>query len=246
MNNKNSFLTVLLVGALMLSPAKTMAQSNVVSEAIGLGVELLRGLFSKKKSKKAKKQQDIITPIPNEVDQNVSQEITISGELGIFNLYGHVKSVVIMNKTTMDGVSWEESENYTFDRNGYIQTFKDYNMPEFFESCTRDINNRIIKGSYEFDFEYRYDNLGRLVYKSEDDGQFFYSEYKYEYDENGYIKMIKQSGTYFTNPDEDDTYAEDITNCTVLQCDEYGNWTKRKDIDSNGRAVTITRTISYY
>lgn len=90
MKNKNSFLTVLLVGALMLSPTKTMAQSNVVGETIGLGVELLGGLFSKKKNKKAKKQQDVITPIPNNIDQNVSQEKIISGELGIFNLYGPV------------------------------------------------------------------------------------------------------------------------------------------------------------
>ncbi len=94
MKNKNSFLTVLLVGALMLSPTKTMAQSNVVGEAIGLGVELLGGLF--------------------------------------------------------------------------------------------------------------------------------------------------------TNPDEEDGYTDIVINCTVLQCDEYGNWIKRKDIYNNGWSVIITRTISYY
>lgn len=246
MKNKNSFLTVLLVGALMLSPTKTMAQSNVVGEAIGLGVELLGGLFSKKKNKKAKKQQDVITPIPNNIDQNVSQEKIISGELGIFNLYGPVKSVVITNKTTMDGESWENIEKYTFDRNGYIQTFKDYNMTYFLANSERDAKRRLIKISYDGEIEYRYDDLGRLVYESETDGQFFDTELEYEYDEIGYVKTMRKVGSYFTNPDEEDGYTDIVINCTVLQCDEYGNWIKRKDIYNNGWSVIITRTISYY
>ena len=157
----------------------------------------------------------------------ISDNVKVKGELGMFQLQGPVREC-----------QWEEdgsSRTLGFDHQG-MWTSQDGTSP--FGSnvkVQRDVSGRIIKIGDTSDEEYRtykYNDEGQLTEMMEKymDGA---SVLKYTYNNDG--NCVKVISTYSGDDPVTIQY-------TIINTDDHNNWTKRKDQYGN----VATRTITYY
>ena len=158
------------------------------------------------------------------------------GELGLFELKGHVKSYTY---TTV----WGSTLTRTFNNNGFWQTYNGTMISSIYdEGIKRDNYGRIIEGCYEGGGEsWTYDEKGRGTSYTEvyyDGGE----TQTFTYDDNDLMikKHVEMLGmdTYW-NEDYDETYSDYIL-------DSHGNWISRTVHNPHVGSVTETRQITYY
>ena len=170
----------------------------------------------KKKVKKAK-------------PENTQIQITIPGELGMFDLRGPVKECKV--------VSGEETKVYGFDTNGMWTTEDGQSITEMYGNALhRDSKGRITMiGDVEENRKYQY-NANGFVTKFEQ--QYMSGGYtvKYTYNSKGECIKTAEKGS-----DMGESFTS-TSKYTILARDEQGNWTKRK----SNHGFTETRTITYY
>lgn len=154
------------------------------------------------------------------------------GELGIFDLHGPVSKC-----------TWDGSVTRTFSPNGWWTSHDGILLGDVYMKTRRDGMGRIIFGQFDEDGngeEYSYNAAGRITkyrYMFFDDLE----EIQYFYDDQGRMSYsIDQVGGL---------YAEEPvhTRYEIQDVDEYGNWTRRVEIDTpSGEERVVTRTIQYY
>lgn len=152
------------------------------------------------------------------------------GELGIFELTGPVKSC----KWTAN----KETKTYTFDKNGMWLTMNGTALKkEFYGGIERDNKGRITFGGYDGfgSHHYTYDKRGLVKTFSNED-----TDVTYTYNDDGDCIKTKIE----IMPDMGDDSGPEIISLTytILERDDYGNWTLRKDSKGNKE----TRTLTYY
>lgn len=162
------------------------------------------------------------------VDQlQIVEDISVKGELGMFQLHGPVREC-----------QWDEYDTprtLGFNRQGLWTTLNGESPFGAYVKVQRDASGRIVKMGDTADEEYRtykYNADGQLVEMMEKfmDGA---NILEYSYDDDG--NCTKAVSTY--SGDEPVTIRY-----TILKTDDHGNWTKRKDQHGN----VEKRRISYY
>ena len=103
---------------------------------------------------------------------------------------------------------------------------------------TRDANGRLKECNADgFGSRYYTYNEQGLPTEIAEDGE----GSTYTYDDEGYVTKV--TSTIAPEMGDEESEPETITNSyTIVEKDDYGNWTKRKDQDGN----VVTRTITYY
>ena len=155
--------------------------------------------------------------------------ITVPGELGIYELRGPVKEC--------KWIKSYETVTYGFDTNGKWITKDGQRLTEFYgNNIKRDSKGRItMLGDVEENTKYHY-NANGLITKFEQhfmDGRY---EVSYTYNNNGECTKCVNKGS-----DMEGSFKNTVK-FTILERDSYGNWTKRKD----NQGGSETRTITYY
>ena len=161
-----------------------------------------------------------------------SNDFTIYGELGIFELYGSVKECIWNN-----GI---QVSKHGFDEKGMWVSENGKKPWEYSEAIKRDDQGRIIKMGDPYDeqyetFAYNDDGLIAKRVMKEIDGFKVQTEYFYN-DEHECVKTVSTIDDPLEGP------GEDTNTYTILERDSQGNWTKRKNQNGN----TETREITYY
>ena len=168
------------------------------------------------------------------VQQPAEANRKVRGDLGIFELYGPVKSFTFTNE-------WGTVKR-TFDRNGIWLTIDGQTLKTIYnKGIKRDKNGRLVKGIMDADGngeDYKYDAEGRVTRR-------FYHFYDtieedtYTYDATGkLLKMHVEEG----GMDAAEPYTEVYE---ILSTDSHGNWTKRR-VKTGSQQSVHTRVISYY
>lgn len=172
---------------------------------------------------------------PDEEDEpvsSVSNDFTVLGELGIFDLHGAVKEYV-----WSDG---NETFTRSFDEKGMWISENRKKPWDDSDIVKRDDLGRIIKMGDPYDeryetFDYNDDGLITKRIMKDIDGYTVQTKYSYN-DEKECIKTISTVDDPLEGPGEyTNTY-------TILERDSQGNWTKRKSQND----YTETRKITYY
>lgn len=181
-------------------------------------------LFSVKTPDKPGKKDEPISPD--------SDNFTIHGELGIFELQGFVKECRWNNGN--------EIFTYGFDEKGMWISENGKKPWELQQVVERDEQGRIIKMGDSYDeqyetFAYNGDGLITKRVMKDIDGYKIQTEYFYN-DERECTKNV------YTYDDPLEGPGEYYNTYTILNRDSQGNWTKRKN--QNGK--TETREIIYY
>ena len=154
-----------------------------------------------------------------------------NGELGIFELRGPVKSCVWKNQYS--------TRRLEFDQNG-MWTKIDGRKPWADQpNVKRDSQGRMVKtDNGDESTQYTYDDQGRITqcivqYMDGCDNT------KWTYDDNG--DCVKNVNSY-VGMDAEEGDDNRVSTYTILERDDHGNWTSRKDQNGNKE----TRTITYY
>ena len=156
---------------------------------------------------------------------------TVHGDLGIFNLRGPVE--VCKWKGLYD--TW----TLYFDTEGKWTKEEGRGTFNVFPQTTRDAQGRITElsnGDERLVYEYNADGLLKKHIAQYMDGG---TESVYEYDANG--DCSKETSIYGGLDMEEDE-GPTVSIYTILERDEHGNWTQRKDQNGN----VERRTIKYY
>ena len=176
-----------------------------------------------------------------EVKQFTTEEEGFYGELGIFELKGHVKAYSFLSE---DG---SVLNTRTFDENGMWLTFGDVTINSIFPyGIERDKYGRIVRGVYadNGDYEeYTYDDKGRVIkyVQTYDGGGESHTIY---YDESD--TMVRRNVVWLG---VDREYFDDyeLTYSNHVK-DSHGNWTSRSvhHTDPNVGNYNEVRQIIYY
>lgn len=167
-------------------------------------------------------------PATEQTAPQVQQPAYLSSDLQFFDLYGPVETVTINYHTD------------SFDTNGVLATAD--------VTVERDEQGRISKyvfGSLEsigdmwFEEGYTYDEAGLVTERTHD--CIFYSEtVQFAYDEKGHLAQKNAEAS------AEGEEWQVITNYTLLEFDDHGNWTKRLvQTDNEWEDSTEERQITY-
>ena len=154
------------------------------------------------------------------------------GDLPIHNLYGPVKSCI----EELEGDEEQEYYDRKFDRNGRLTMENGESLKELFpKGVKRNKSGRLIFGNRDFgEIRYVFDQRGllkQIIWTDKTDGTTSKEVRVYSYNKQGHVNKI----VYLDGVFPPTTY-------TILEVDQYGNWTKKKD--QNGQV--INRKITYY
>lgn len=158
------------------------------------------------------------------------------GELGLFELKGHVKSCIWTNL-------WGTNTR-TFSQNGFWLTANGWNLSSVYpDGIKRDNAGRIIQGRYDEGGveSWTIDKKGRKITWTDvlwDGGE----THTYYYNENDlvYLETVEYLGM---DEEWNDNYSVTYSNWVL---DSHGNWISRKADNSVHGTSTETREITYY
>lgn len=170
-----------------------------------------------------------------ETDSKKAEASVGRGELGRFDLRGPVRKCVTAGP--------EGTVTHTFNKDGIWlttdgKTLKQMYSPDNGYTIERDKAGRVAKISDGFTYdEFNYNSQGLVTSISYYSGE---TTITYKYDADGYI--IKETKEISPEMGSDDPAEIVVRTFAILEKDDYGNWTKRKDQKGN----VETRKIMYF